>query len=88
MTALREKVVVGAAVGDGLPDQFLAAFIALGGIDYIQPGIKRAGKQATDRFLGCALKTNLGAAETKDRNLHVGFAELPLFHGSKCRAFP
>src|SRR5436190_1278273 len=82
MAALRKKVVVGSAIGNGLSNQFLAAFVTLTGIDHIQPGIERAFKQATDRFLRRALKTNFGAAETKDRDLHVGFAELPLFHAS------
>ena len=44
MAALRKKVVIGPAIGNSLPDQFLAALVTLTGIDHIQPGIERAFK--------------------------------------------
>jgi hypothetical protein len=80
MTALAEKVIIGAPVGDGLPDQFLASFVAFAGIDDIQAGIERAGEQTGNGFLARSFKPDFGATETEDRYLHIGLTELPPFH--------
>jgi hypothetical protein len=80
MTAFRKQVVVTAPFADRLSDEFFAAFIAFAGVDDIQSGIERAFEQASDSFLVCSFKADLGSAESKDRYLHIGVSKLPLFH--------
>src|SRR5205085_945472 len=75
-------------ISDRLADQLFAAFIAFAGVDDIKSGIQGAFEQASHCFFGGSFKANLGPAETKDRDLHVGFARLPSFHFVNCRAFP
>ena len=88
MAALRKEVIVRPPIGDRLADQLFAAFIAFAGVDDIKPGIQGAFEQASHRFFGGSFKANLGPAETKDRDLHIGFAKVPSFHFVNCRAVP
>src|SRR5438067_13462951 len=80
MSAFRKEIVIVAPVSDGLADQVLTASIAFPGVDNVEAGIERTFQQASDGFLGRSFKTNLGAAKTKDRYLHVGVSKLALFH--------
>src|SRR5947207_457993 len=80
MTALGEEIVFAATMARSFADQFFASFITFAGIDNIEPGIQRTVQQTFDGFFRRAFKANLGPAETKNANLHVCLAELPLFH--------
>ena len=80
MSALREEVKIVAPMADGLADQFLTRFVALGGVDHVQPGIERAVQQLLDRLCRRAFVADLGSAKAEHRDLHVCLAELPLFH--------
>jgi hypothetical protein len=87
VAALGKKIVVLPTVRDGFPDELFAAFVTLACINYIESGVERALQEPRNRFFRRSLETNLGAAETKDRHPHIGFAELPLFHASIVGSF-
>ena len=80
MAALGKEIVVAPPFADCFSDEVFAAFIALARVDNIQSGVKRALEQASDSFLRRSFKADLGAAEAKDRYLHIGIPKLPLFH--------
>src|SRR6266481_10172447 len=62
------------------PDHVLAVGIALSGIDRIKAGIECAVQKLIDYLLRSVFVTDLGSAETKHGDVHVGFAKLSFFH--------
>src|SRR4051794_21539538 len=81
MAALGEQVELVAPPLDRPADQLLAAEVALGGVDDVQPGVERLAEQAGDGLGLGPLEADLGAAEAEHADPHVRPAELPHLHG-------
>jgi hypothetical protein len=80
MTALCKKIIIIATITNGVPDHFFAVAVALAGVDDVKSGIERAAQEGVDGLLVGFFKTNLRRAKTKNRNTHVGLAELAQLH--------
>jgi len=82
VSAFRQKIKVIAPLSHRFTDHLFAGGVTFGGVDDVHAGVDGFIEDFLNGSKGGMLITDLPTAEAENADVHIRFAEFPVFHGS------